>query len=139
MQILPPRNNAMDSMKSFNELDEALRTIGNHLPESVYTILTLILHFGNIYFENNDDGYAETLSTDSIKSAANLVAVDSEKLRDAFLKRKILFKNAQDTIILYVFIELTHRQCIVCKIITSSDVISSGKTINFQQQEHVTR
>lgn len=93
----------MDSMNNFNELDNALKTMGpNHLRESVYSILALILHFGNIQFENNDDGYAETSSSDSIKSAANLVAIDSDKLRDVFLKRKIVFKNIRNTTVLYV-------------------------------------
>lgn len=88
----------MDSMKNFNALDTALKAIvPNQMGESVYKILALILHFGNIQFRNNDDGNSELLSFSSMEIAANLACVDFKKLEDTFLKRRMFFKNAQDT------------------------------------------
>lgn len=103
IKILPPRNNALDAMHAFNELDCVVRTLGGtNLQESVYTILSAILHLGNIHFENNELGYAVISSSESIKFAANLLAIDLEKLRNAFLKQKMTLGSDREVIFLYV-------------------------------------
>lgn len=83
-------------------------SLGANLKESVYTTLSAILHLGNVNFENNDLGYAIISPSDSIELAANLLAVDSEKLTTAFLTRKIRLPNGDVT---NLYVKIFH--CIV--------------------------
>ncbi|KAG8226626.1 hypothetical protein J437_LFUL005277 [Ladona fulva] len=84
----------LDDIKDFKNMDEALSRIGLSDKErlSIYTIVSAVLHLGNVTFEDNPEdakggsrvcGSAEK----SLSVAASLMGVDPEELRQALVSK----------------------------------------------------
>lgn len=97
----PLNDPILDDYNDFQQLDQALTRL--LLSEStkleIYTLIASILHLGNITFEENPEdvcGGCRVLksSEHSLTITANLISVDSFKLRQALISRVMQSKGS---------------------------------------------
>lgn len=87
------RDPVLDDVKDFNVCDAAMKHLGFSDADRLgtYDMVAGILHLGNITFEDNDDAKGGCkvgkAAEDSLQTAASLLGVDKEELRDSLISR----------------------------------------------------
>ncbi|RZF36972.1 hypothetical protein LSTR_LSTR004660 [Laodelphax striatellus] len=89
----------LDDVEDFKNMDQALNRLGLTEAErhEIYSMVAAVLHLGNVVFEENMEGNkggskVTTGSEWSLKTAAKLMGVDPEELRQALVS-KVMMTN----------------------------------------------
>lgn len=106
IQILPSRSGSnVNNALNFDILEKALVTVGTlQMCESIYGLLAGILHMGNIYFENDNNGHGQ-ISNESYQSfeyAADLLSLDSNNFKSALFERQLMVPHNQENVLLCI-------------------------------------
>ncbi|XP_013788339.1 unconventional myosin-VI-like [Limulus polyphemus] len=90
----PLKDPLLDDVGDFQVLDKALKNIGLSEQEklAIYTVVAAVLHMGNVTFEDSPDDTrggckVASSSESSLKTAASLMGLDPEDLRQSLLCR----------------------------------------------------
>ena len=81
----------IDDKKEYEDCVRAMNTIGITTEEQywIFQLVAAVLHLGNIYFSENNSGYAEILDKSSLETAAYLLEVDAAALEKCMLVRRL--------------------------------------------------
>ncbi|KAL7721658.1 Unconventional myosin IB [Entamoeba marina] len=81
----------IDDKQEYNDCVKAMNTIGISQDEQywIFQLVAAVLHFGNIYFVENNSGYAEISDRTALDTVAYLLEVDAGNLEYVMLNRKL--------------------------------------------------